>query len=158
MWFVMNPVRQILVPTDFSEPSQVTLDYAAALARSFDASVDVLHVWEVPAFVPPTAFFEVGGADTPLVEIVRKSAESKLGEFIADAKKRGVQVRASFAELGAPSHVIAEFARTRGYDLIVIGTHGRTGLSHALIGSVAERVVRHASCPVLAVRQPASAR
>jgi len=156
MGFVMNPIRQILVPSDFSEPSRAALDYAAALARPLAASVDVLHVWEVPAFVPPTAFFELSGGDASLVEIMRRNAESQLADFVADATKRGVQVRAAFAELGPPSPTIAEFARHRGYDLIVIGTHGRTGLAHALIGSVAERVVRHAPCPVLAVRQAES--
>lgn len=154
----MATIRRILVPTDFSEHSRAALDYAAALARSLEASIDVLHVWEAPAFVPPGGFYETGGRDTSLVDIIRKNAESSLAEFVADAKKRGVEVQASFAELGSPSQTITQFAETRGYDLIVIGSHGRTGLAHALIGSVAERVVRHACCPVLAVRKPPSAR
>jgi universal stress protein A len=94
----MTAIRHILVPSDFSEPSRAALEYAADLGRAFDASVDVLHVWEAPTFIPLASLLETGVAD------------------------------------------------------LVIGTHGRTGLSHALIGSVAERVVRHASCPVLAVR------
>lgn len=153
----MNTPRTILVPTDFSVPSRAALEYAALLARPLDASIDVLHVWEVPAFVPPAAFLEVNGGTESLVEIIRKSAEDALAGFVDDAKKRGIPVRASFTEMGRPSHGIAEFARQHGYDLIVIGTHGRTGVSHALMGSVVERVVRHAPCPVLAVRQPASA-
>lgn len=151
---VMKAIRQILVPSDFSESSRAALDYAAELARSLDASIDVLHVWEAPLFMPPASLLETGVADTSLVEIFRKNAEDSLSAFVADAKKRGVNVRAAFAELGPPAHTIAEFARSREYDLIVMGTHGRTGLPHALIGSVAERVVRHASCPVLAVRSP----
>ncbi|HSU42115.1 MAG TPA: universal stress protein [Polyangiaceae bacterium] len=148
----MTAIRHILVPSDFSEPSRAALEYAADLGRAFDATVDVLHVWEAPAFIPPASLLDAGVADLSLVEIFRKNAEDGLSQFVEDAKKRGVAVRASFTELGAPARVITEFARKREYDLIVVGTHGRTGLSHALIGSVAERVVRHASCPVLAVR------
>jgi universal stress protein A len=150
--FFMTPVRRILVPSDFSEPSHAALDYAAELARRFDASIDVLHVWEVPLFMPPASPPDVGVDSTSLIEILRKNAEDALARFVAAANERGIAVHDSFAELGPPAHTITEFARTHEYDLIVIGTHGRTGLSHALIGSIAERVVRHASCPVLAVR------
>lgn len=150
----MKAIRQILVPSDFSESSRAALEYASELARPLDATIDVLHVWEAPLFMPPASLLETGVADTSLIEIVRKNAEDSLAQFVSDAKKRGVLVRAAFAEVGPPAHTIAEFARSREYDLIVMGTHGRTGLSHALIGSVAERVVRHAACPVLAVRGP----
>jgi universal stress protein A len=145
-------IRQILVPTDFSEPSRAALDYAAELARPLGATLDVLHVWEAPVFVPPSMLPEAGVADVAALELYRESAESQLATFVADAKKRGIAVRTSFAELGPAAHTIAEFARARHYDLIVIGTHGRTGLAHVVIGSVAERVVRYAHCPVLAVR------
>ncbi len=148
----MKAIRHILVPSDFSEPSRAALEYAAEVSRAFEASVDVLHVWEPPTFIPPASLLEAGVADLSLVEVFRKNAEDALAKFVDDARKREIVVRASFTELGPPARVITEFARKRDYDLIVIGTHGRTGLSHALIGSVAERVVRHASCPVLAVR------
>ncbi len=145
-------IRQILVPTDFSEPSEAALDSAAELARALGASIDVLHVWEAPVFVPPSMLPDAGVADLSMLEIYRKNAESALEQFVAKAKDRGVSVRASFAELGPAAYTIADFARRREYDLIVIGTHGRTGLAHIVIGSVAERVVRYAPCPVLAVR------
>jgi nucleotide-binding universal stress UspA family protein len=149
----MKAIRQILVPTDFSEPSRAALDYAAEFARPFDASVDVLHVWEAPIFIPPAGILAAGVVGMTELEIFRKSAEDAVSRFVAEARARGVVVRASFAELGPPAHTITEFARQREYDLIVIGTHGRTGLAHVWIGSVAERVVRHAGCPVLAVRE-----
>lgn len=154
----MKAIRQILVPSDFSEPSRAALDYAAELARPFEAKIDVLHVWEAPTFIPPAGLLEAGVADLSLIDVFRKAAETALDQFVLAAQKRGVAVRASFAELGPPADTITEFARKRDYDLIVIGTHGRTGLSRALIGSVAERVVRHASCPVLAVRAVQNAR
>jgi universal stress protein A len=146
------PIRQILVPTDFSEPSRAALDYAAELAHAVGASIDVLHVWELPVFIPPSMLPDAGVADFSVLDIYRKGAESELAEFVRKAKQEGIGVRAAFAELGPPARTIAEFASRRAYDLIVIGTHGRTGLAHVVIGSVAERVVRYAHCPVLAAR------
>jgi len=146
----MTSIRQILVPIDFSESSRVAFEYAVDLARPFAASVDVIHVWEAPSFVPLGT--EAGEWNQSLVELVKKNAETALDEFIAAAVKRDLTVRASRAEPGSPALTIVEAAKTGHYDLIVMGTHGRTGLSRTLIGSVAERVVRHAPCPVLTVR------
>ncbi len=148
----MTPIRQILVPIDFSEPSRVAFEYAVELARPFGASVDVIHVWEAPSFVPFGSGLDAGVSSVPLLEMVRKNAEAAVEQFVSDATKRGSAVRASRAELGSPALTIADAAKTGHYDLIVMGTHGRTGLSRTLIGSVAERVVRHAPCPVLTVR------
>jgi universal stress protein A len=152
----MTAIRRILVPVDFSEPSRAAFDYAAGVARAFGATLDVLHVWEVPAFVPPGTV-AVGPAGVSLVELVKTSAENALDDFVSNARRRGIEVRSARTELGAPAHVIADAAAKGEYDLVVVGTHGRTGMSHALIGSVAERVVRHAPCPVLSVRPAASA-
>jgi universal stress protein A len=150
--WVMSSIRQILVPVDFSEPSRAALDYAAELARPFAASIDILHVFEVPAFLPQGTLVQTAPLDISLVDLVRKNAEDALAAFAAEAGTRGISIRASRADLGSPAHTITELAKSGGYDLIVLGTHGRTGLSRALIGSVAERVVRHAPCPVLTVR------
>jgi len=148
----MRAIRKILVPVDFSEPSQAALAYAAELAKSFGAVVDVLHVWEVPSFLPARELAIEGSADQALVDVVKQNSETQLEAFVREATKRGVAVQKSWAELGSPAHSIVDRAAEGGYDLIVIGTHGRTGLSRVLIGSVAERVVRHARCPVLSVR------
>jgi universal stress protein A len=147
----MNPIHKILVPVDFSEPSRSALTYAAQLARAFDATIDVLHVWEVPVFVPPE-FGMSAGPDLSLSELTRQNAERLLAAFVEDAAKRGIHVQAAHTLAGVPSMTIVDAAKAGNYDLIVIGTHGRTGLSRALIGSVAERVVRHSSCAVLTVR------
>jgi universal stress protein A len=147
----MQAIRKILVPVDFSESSRVALEYAAGWATPFDAKIDVLHVWQAPAFVPLPTLPEAAPADATLVEIVKKTAEQALDRFVAEAQKRGVSVREAISEPGSPAHTIVDVAKKGGYDLLVLGTHGHTGLAHALIGSVAERVVRHASCPVLTV-------
>jgi len=148
----MTAIRRILVPVDFSEPSRAALAYAAELARQVDGTVEVLHVAEVPAFVPCASLPEAGASDLSLVTLVRESAEKLLAELVSDAAKQGITLQAARVELGSPARVITDVARGGGYDLIVLGTHGRTGLAHALIGSVAERVVREARCPVLTVR------
>ena len=148
----MTPIRQILVPVDFSEPSRVAFEYAADLARPFDASVDLIHVWEAPSFVPLGNVVDAGDWSLSLVELVKKNAEAALDQFVAAATTRGIAVRSSRAEPGSPALAIVAAAKTGHYDLIVMGTHGRTGLSRTLVGSVAERVVRHSSCPVLTVR------
>jgi universal stress protein A len=153
----MQHIRQILVPVDFSEPSRKALEYGATLARTFGAALDVLHVWEVPTFVPAGSIVGVAaasGGDVSLIDLVRKGAEDALNRFVAESAEHGITVRFARTEPGAPAHKIADFAGAGGYDLIVIGTHGRTGLSRVLLGSVAENVVRHAPCPVLAVRTP----
>jgi len=148
----MTPIRQILVPVDFSEPSRAALDYAAELARPFEASIDLIHIWEAPTFVPQGGMVDSNAASFSLQELIKKNAEGALENFVAAAAKRGIVPRSSRAEPGSPALAIADHAKQGHYDLIVMGTHGRTGLSHVLIGSVAERVVRHAPCPVLSVR------
>jgi len=148
----MAQARRILVPVDFSEPSRAALDYAAELARMLGASIDVLHIWEAPAFVAPGSLAEHPFDSVPLLELVRKNAETGLERFVSEASKRGIVIQSARAELGSPVHAIVAAAKAGKYDLLVLGTHGRTGVSHALIGSVAERVVRHTSCPVLSVR------
>jgi nucleotide-binding universal stress UspA family protein len=96
----------------------------------------------------------VGGttSEISMYEFIRKDAEQALDEFMGEARKRGIDVRSARAERGHPAHAIVEAANQGTYDLIVLGTHGRTGLARVLIGSVAERVVRLAGCPVLTVR------
>jgi nucleotide-binding universal stress UspA family protein len=145
-------IHQILVPVDFSEYSQAALHYAAELARPLGAEVDVLHVSEAPIFVPYGSTIDAGVSDPSLIDMFLRRSEQALREFVADAAKRGDVVRGSRTEMGSPAQAITDFAKTNGYDLIVIGTHGRSGISRALLGSVAERVVRLARCPVLSVR------
>ena len=150
----MAAIRKILVPVDFSDPSRAALDYAAELARPFDASIDLLHVWQPPTFVGTASLPEAPSVDAGLTDLVRKNAEEVSERFAAEAKKRGLPVREVRCEPGVPARAIVEVAKAERYDLIVIGTHGRSGFTHAVMGSVAERVVRHSDCPVLTVRAP----
>jgi universal stress protein A len=144
--------KRILVPMDFSAPSDAALDYARSMATRFDASLHLLHVAEDPYRAVYSAEVFV-----PEIEGLR---DEILGDAIGRLKDR---LRASDvnelhatadAIIGTPAGCIAEYAAAHEIDLIVMGTHGRGGMSHLLMGSVAERVVRTAPCPVLTVRGP----
>jgi len=126
---------------------------AQEFAAVFGASIDLLYVWSAPALVAPESVITgVGINEQPLLEWVRTSATEQLAKFEAEAVKAGIAVSRSLCEAGDPASTIVERAATDKYDLLVLGTHGRTGLSHVLMGSVAEEVVRRAHCPVLTVR------
>jgi universal stress protein A len=145
-------IRRILVPTDFSESAKRALRYAQRFAEQFQAEVILVHVIE-PIVYPP----ELGYAsfEVPMVteQALRQSATKELEALQRKLGGRQLSVRFS-VRTGRPFNEIAEAARELGADLIIISTHGFTGLKHALLGSTAERVVRHAPCPVLTVREP----
>jgi nucleotide-binding universal stress UspA family protein len=148
----MIAVRSILVPVDFSDCSRAALDYAEALAEKFDATLDVVHVWEITPYIPPEAMVGVpGGTTQTLAHTARATAEQQLHVFETSTKTPGGRWRKSRLESGDPARTIVEIADKDGYDLIAIGTHGRTGIGHLLMGSVAEKVLRRARCPVFVV-------
>ena len=140
-------LKRILVPIDFSSHSMNALRYARELAQQFGAQLLLLHVIE------PLQFITV--AD--VYDEQRRLSDAALAHLGEDLTRQGVKAQL-VVEAGVPSHVIAATGERSGVDLIVIGTHGRTGLAHVVIGSVAERVVRTATCPVLTVRSPARKR
>ena len=147
----MIQITRVLCPIDFSEFSTKALDYALAFAEQFQASVVLVHVVE-PAVYPetymlvPPALHEM---NQDLVKAGAKRLDKLSQERIADGILAQAQVR-----LGRPHFEICEAAKSLQADLIIIATHGYTGLKHVLLGSTAERVVRHAPCPVLTVRAP----
>ncbi len=147
-------MKRILVPVDFSDCSDDAFERAAELAKAFGASIDVLHVWEAPKYLPPELLIAGPGPQQTLSELTRSRAEHELAEFLKRMQPLGVSVGGAKIEEGSAAVKIVEVASSGGYDLIVIGTHGRTGMSRALLGSVAERIVRHAKVPVLSVRHP----
>jgi universal stress protein A len=149
----MREIRRILVPVDFSECSRAALESAAVLGERFGASIDVLHVWETPHYVGPEFLIrEPGEAGHPLQQAAFTQAETEMDEFLSGFRQRErFRVR---LESGKPHETIIKLAADERYDAIVMGTHGRSGLSHLVIGSVAEKVVRTAPCPVMTIRQP----
>lgn len=156
----MLTLNKILVPTDLSASSTAALAEAQLFASTFAATIDLLYVWSPPALAAPESVITgVGMTEQPLLEWLRSSASDMLSKFEADARSAGVRIGQSFCDLGDPATAIVERAASGGYDLLVLGTQGRSGLSHLLLGSVAEKVVRRAPCPVLTVRarEPAQA-
>jgi universal stress protein A len=148
---------RILVPTDFSEYSDAALDYARSLADTFGASLHLLHVFEDPyvtagAFSGETYLALPGDLRETMTADAKKQLAARLPGTEASTRQATSEVL-----MGGAARTIVDYAAAEQIDLIVMGTHGRTGLLHLLIGSVAERVVRTAPCPVLTVHAAAVA-
>lgn len=140
-------LKTILVPVDFSESSRKALHYAVSFARQFNAEILLLHSVELPSPPPETILTKPGLIDAD----AQNAADKRLSEW---RKQIGSSTAVKVAaRTGKPTTQIVEEAKRSHADLIVMGTHGRTGLSHLLIGSTAEQVVRHAPCPVMVVRE-----
>jgi nucleotide-binding universal stress UspA family protein len=148
----MGAFKTILVPVDFSDCSTAALERAACLARKAGATIHVLHCWEVPESVP------ADDAQYANRETIQSFADTSLADLIAKLHEKGIGAERFSIERGAPAKTIVEIASKGRYDLVVMGTHGRTGLDRALLGSVAEKVVRCAPCPVLCLRGAAELR
>jgi nucleotide-binding universal stress UspA family protein len=141
-----HAVDRILAPVDFSDHAQKALRAAKAWAALYDASLDVLHV--VPETLHPT--FYVGGVESiyDMEPDIESEVQERLDAFVADTGGPAVELR-SHVRVGSASSDIVEFADEEEIDLVTLSTHGRTGLDRFLLGSVAEKVVRHARCPVI---------
>jgi nucleotide-binding universal stress UspA family protein len=139
-------INRILVPVDFSDCSRKAIEYALPFARAFDATIVLLHV--VEAFLPTP---EMTGVDVGLIQRqLREGGERRLAELRKELG--GVPVE-SVLRIGRTATEILRAARELDSDLILLSTHGRTGLAHVFLGSTAEQVIRHAGCPVLVVRE-----
>ena len=142
-------LQKILLPTDFSNYSAAATKYACELAVKFDAELHLLHTLETHLASTPNFGF---GLDLPkYVSESKAAAEKSLGGVLDPKWSAGRTVIHAVVE-GSPKVEIIQYARKQNIDLIVIATHGRTGLAHVIMGSVAESVVRTAPCPVLTVR------
>ena len=144
-------IRSILLPTDFSDWGSYALSYAAALARTFSASIICVHVIE--PMVPAVGY---SGMTEPLpitdiTDQLEDSAERELAKLAGGEEYAGLEVEEVIVHGEAASEIV-RVAKERNVDLIVVSSHGRTGLGRILFGSTAEAVVRHASCPVLVVK------
>lgn len=140
-------LKEILVPMDFSEGSEKALKYARKLGEQFGSSITLLHVIQ-PMVYPAELGYPPTVVDT-LDESVRQKIEERLASAAAGAQ---LPIR-TLVRTGQPYHEITTAAKDLDTDLIIIATHGWTGLKHVLMGSTAERVVRHSPCPVLTVRE-----
>ena len=149
----MIALNNILVATDFSEPSDAALTYGRALAGNFKATLHVLHVVSSMSSV-------VYGAEAYAVSMpefqqeIEDSARRQLDELLVDDDPHPLPTRRVVIASSAPAAAIVDYAGRERIDLIVTGTHGRGAVAHLLMGSVAERIVRTAPCPVLTVRHP----
>src|SRR4029453_8028489 len=147
----MTPdIKRILVPLDFSTNSRRALDYAAGMARQFDASLHLVHVCEVPSMM--TGSMDAYAiAYTDWSQRIGEESERELVKTASSLKGRKVSTEVLF---GNAARAIVEAAETNAADLIVMGTHGHGAVMHLMMGNVAERVVRTAPCPVMTVREP----
>jgi nucleotide-binding universal stress UspA family protein len=145
----MKPIKNILVPVDFGPACEDALNRATDLASAFGASITVLHVYELALFGPAAP------APTAAAPGLEQIARDSLRDLMSRHRVPGVDLAGVVREGEAWLEILAE-ARVGHADLIVMGTHGRTGIARALLGSVAERVVRHADVPVLTVHKGAS--
>lgn len=149
----MIKISKILVPIDFSDCSRAALAQALFLAEQFGATIDVLHVAEVPWFkTEPRIVKESGTAS--LREYAVETAEAELAAFLSDLQPSERKRISAQVDAGRARDRILDHAERKHYDLIVMGTEGRTGRPRSFAGSVAETVVRSAPCPVLTIREP----
>jgi len=147
----MLPITKILCPTDFSEPSYKALDTANELARHFNAEIILIHILS-PVYVYPAASLTPGVSRTSnIVDVERdEMAYKSLSMTLKEKVPESIKSRSIMGK-GNPAEEIARSAKEEKADLIVIGTHGFTGWRHMILGSVAEKVVRLAHCPVLTI-------
>jgi len=144
----MNRIQNILVPVDFSDHSGRALDMAVSLAKSLGATLELLHCYQLTANMIPSYGVVIPEA---FDRSVREAAAIQLGQWREKAAADGVEVKARLCST-YPSLGIVEAAEELGADLIVMGTRGLAGIKHMLLGSVAERVLRQAPCPVVTVK------
>ncbi len=148
----MTDFKKILVPVDFSECSRVAVRQAIDLAQKYDAVLEIFHAYEPPYYVGDVL---IQIPDKPALSVhdyIKQSAQTLLDEMLTEVGGLDTVRHTSDLVAGVPADAILEKCKDTSFDLIVMGTHGRRGLSHLLMGSVAERVIRQASCPVLVLR------
>lgn len=145
--------KTILVPVDFSDTSEKALDYAVDLAKSLGAKVVILHAYELPVYGFPDGAFV---ATVEMATRIMNGAQAALQACVEKRKASGVEMKIELRQ-GNPVDEVHSVADAVGADLICVGTHGRRGIARALLGSVAEQVIRTAKKPVLAIRGEAKA-
>lgn len=145
-------IQRILVPVDYSSCSRVALRLAAELAQRFQASLDVVHVWDRPSYVSDVVMTRTEPiSGKSLIELIQENAQRDLDEFLSTTDLPPGTMIAGRLLSGDPASALIHEIKQGKCDLVVVGTHGRTGLAHVLLGSVAEKLVRLSPVPVLTV-------
>jgi nucleotide-binding universal stress UspA family protein len=144
----MRPIHRLLVPIDFSPDSEAALDWAIGFARKLGAEIDLLHSYEPGTLI---TLYGVGFPDT-LDDELRRAAQKQLSEVAHRVASEGIHVREHVVR-EPPDQAIAEQAEKLAADMIVMGSRGRRGFAHVMLGSVAERTIRRAQCGVVAVKR-----
>jgi len=150
----MITLKKVLVATDFSAPSEAALAYGREFARNFGAALSVVHIVDD---IIARAYGVDGGVIMTDPDVQRQyeaTAREQVEALLANDDRIDLKASAAILVSNAPAAAIVSYARDANIDLIVMGTHGRGGVAHLLMGSVSERVVRTAPCPVLTVRHP----
>lgn len=147
----MLPIRRVLFPTDFSDPAEYAWPYALAFAQEFGAEVHLLHVVAPPPRLAET--YTVNFDPEKMVQTLVAEANGAMDQQVEKVKERKLIFHRE-VRVGVDYREILDYATKHDMDLIVMATHGRTGLAHVLLGSVAEKVVRKAPCPVLTIKHP----
>jgi nucleotide-binding universal stress UspA family protein len=143
----MNRFHHVLVPLDFEEPSQEALEVALAIALTFDAKLTVFHAWDLPVY----SYAGLSYLPPDVAAVVEEAADTSLARVMAVAIKSLTRAQSVLVR-GSPAVEILDAAGRLKADLIVMGTHGRRGVSRMFLGSVAEKVVRSSPVPVLTIR------
>ena len=149
------PWKKILCPIDFSEPARAAMSAAVELSLHFEAELTLFHSYQLPGYTLPEGSVV---ASPKMLQDLADQAEAHLREWKQLAETMGAARVQTGKGIGDPAVEVVELAREGAFDLIVVGTHGRSGIRHALLGSIAERVVRHARCPVLTIHPEPHAR
>lgn len=148
----MIALKNVLVATDFEDAADVALLYGRSLARTFNATLQVLHVLDdVSARAASISGY---GVDVERMQLeLERAAQAQVDALLSDEDRRELSAEAVVLTSSTPALAIVDYARRHDVNLIIVGTHGRSAVSHFFVGSVAERVVRTAPCPVLTVRR-----
>jgi universal stress protein A len=145
-------IQHILVPVDYSPCSRAALRLAAELAQRFQATLDVVHIWDRPSYVSDVVMTRTEPiSGKSLILMIQENAQRDLDEFLSTTDLPAGTMLAGRLLSGDPASALIHEIKLEKCDLVVVGTHGRTGLAHVLLGSVAEKLVRLSPVPVLTV-------
>lgn len=152
---MISDIKTILVPTDFSAGSKLAFEYALTLAASLGATLEMVHITERPHYLKTDTKLQKEGEEAkPIHEFIEQQANLSMKNFIKHLPSHEKVTVKETVLCGSPYEELLKYADSKENVMIVMGTHGRTGVAHMLLGSIAEKIVRHASCPVLTIRHP----